>query len=899
MSQKNNISPGMRQYLEIKEKYPDYLVFYRMGDFYELFFDDAKKASTAMNIALTKRGKLDGEDVPMCGVPFHAYEQYMAKLIKAGYKVAICEQMENPEDARKRGYKSVVRRDVIRLVTSGTLTEDTLLDSRKNNYLLCLCKQNGAYGLAWLDLSTGEFYTKTMRVSAKTEAMEVLGILAKLQPAEILISDSLLQNPGLFQIFNEYKEKLSVLPQARFNYAGSHKTLTDFYKVVTLDAFGEFEKSEIIAAGMILDYVENTQKGKMPRLSYPQKINDSLYMEIDAATRKNLDLLDGPHGNSLLAVMDRTVTGGGARLLAQRISMPLIDLAAIEERLDAVDFFYKHDETGQRLQAILKCCPDLERCVSRLSVGRGGPRDLKAIWQTLNALPKVRQSIRMYHRTDVVDEMPAAIENILGRFGNHCTLEEKLGRALIDPKQEEKDLPNLARDGDFIVNGFSADLDAVRTLRDRGQVMIKNLEGRYKEQTGIEHLRIKYNNVIGYFIEVPNKFTTQLLNNPKFIHRQSVLNAARFVTSELTELENNIRGAQDKALALELAIFDDLVHDIMLSADDISKTAFALAELDVAAAMADLALENNYCRPKVDDSLLFEVECGRHPIVEAAIKKNHSGTFVGNNCSMNQEDNRIWLITGPNMAGKSTFLRQNALIAIMAQSGSFVPAKSAHIGLVDKVFSRVGASDDLSRGRSTFMVEMVETASILSRSGERSFVILDEIGRGTATFDGLSIAWSVVEYLHEVNKCRALFATHYHELASLAEKLSALTLHCMKIKEFNGQVIFLHEVIEGAADRSYGIHVAKLAGLPKAVISRSEQVLKQLEKENQGKAAVDLADTLPLFAFTQEKMAESAEKISAVEQALSEVDPDNLTAREALDKIYQLKELLKDSHNGS
>ena len=898
MSGNNKISPGMVQYLKIKKEYSDYLIFYRMGDFYELFFDDAITASPIMGIALTKRGTMNGEPIPMCGVPFHAYEAYLAKLIKAGYKVAICEQTEDPQEARQR--RSIVQRDVIRLVTSGTLTEDTLLDARKNNYLLCLCKAKDRYGLAWTDLSTGEFYTKTMLVSAKTEAAEVYGILTQLQPGEIIISDALLQNPELFRIFNEYKEKLSVFPQARFNYAGAYKVITAFYEVASLDSFGDFEKSEITAAAMILEYLKNTQKEQLPRISRPVKIRDSLYMEIDAATRHNLELLDGPHGNSLLAVMDRTVTGAGARMLALRIAMPLMDLNVINERLEVVTFFYTHNEVRQNLRDLLKTCPDLERSMARLGVGRGGPRDLKAIWQTFNTLPKVRLSIKMYKRTDVVDELPPAIQAILGKFGNHCTLEEKLGRALREPNLEKNEvLPNFARDGNFVADGYSAELDAARTLRDRGEDMVKLLEKKYQQQTQIEHLRIRYNNVIGYFVEVPLKNTTQLLNDANFIHRQSVLNATRFTSAELTELENNIRGAKDKALALELDIFNDLVHDILLVSEDIRRTANALAELDVASALADLALENNYCRPLLDDSIVFEIEDGRHPIVEDAIRKNNEGTFVGNNCNLNQIENRIWLITGPNMAGKSTFLRQNALIAIMAQSGSYVPAKSAHIGLVNKVFSRVGASDDLSRGRSTFMVEMVETASILNRADEHSFVILDEIGRGTATFDGLSIAWAVVEYLHEVNKCRALFATHYHELAVLSQKLPALTLHCMKIKEFNEQVIFLHEVINGAADRSYGIHVAKLAGLPKAVITRSEQVLKKLEKENQKKTTLDLSDELPLFTFVQEQADDAVVKMSAVEAALAAIEPDNLSAREALDKLYELKELLGDKRNGS
>ncbi|MBQ9271093.1 MAG: DNA mismatch repair protein MutS [Alphaproteobacteria bacterium] len=891
MSEDAKISPGMVQYLKIKKEYAGYLIFYRMGDFYELFFDDAVTASPVMGIALTHRGTMNGEPIPMCGVPFHAYEIYLAKLIKAGYKVAICEQTEDPEEARQR--RSIVRREVVRLVTSGTLTEDTLLEARKNNYLLCLCKNKNTYGVAWLDMSTGEFYTKTLTVTDKTEAAEVFGVLSQLRPGEIIVSDSLLQNPELFHIFNEYKEKLSVLPQARFNYTGAYKIILEFYEIASLDSFGNFEKPEITAAGIVLEYVKNTQKVQLPRISNPIKIKDSRYMEMDAATRYNLDLLDGPHGSSLIAVMDKTITGAGARMLAKRLAMPLLELNAINTRLDAVEFFYKHNEVRQNLRSLLKACPDLERCVSRLSVGRGGPRDINSIGQTFETLPQLKRCVKMYRQIGVVDELPPAIEGILSRFADHSVLADKIDRALKNPEDTKSgELPLLARDGEFIADGYSDDLDAMRTLRDRGEEMVKKLETKYQQQTQITNLKIRKNNVIGYFVEVPLKYTNQLLNDATFIHRQSVLNATRFTSAELTKLENDIRSAKEKALMLEIAIFDDIVHDILLSAEDICRTASALAELDVSAALADLALENNYCRPQLDDSIIFEIEEGRHPIVEDAIRKNNEGSFVGNNCSLNQSDNRIWLITGPNMAGKSTFLRQNALIAIMAQCGSFVPAKSAHIGLVNKVFSRVGASDDLSRGRSTFMVEMLETASILNRADEHSFVILDEIGRGTATFDGLSIAWAVVEYLHESNKCRALFATHYHELAVLAQKLSALTLHCMKIKEFNEQVIFLHEIIDGAADRSYGIQVAKLAGLPKAVISRADQVLKKLEKVNQKKTTLDLSDELPLFTFAQEKMEESVEKISAVETALAAIEPDNLSAREALDKIYELKELL-------
>ena len=887
MTEKSNLTPAMEQYMELKKAHQDYLLFYRMGDFYELFFEDAITASKALDIALTKRGKADGKDVPMCGVPFHAYESYMAKLMKQGFKVAICEQMENPAEAKKRGYKAIVRRDVVRLVTPGTITEDTILDSRKNNYLLCVAKNGNEFGLAWIDLSTGVFYTRLLEVCPQNEAAQLHTEIDRLSPSEILVSDALLQKPELFHLLNEYKEKLSVLPQARFNSGNAQKRILEFYQVNTLDSFGNFSKTEISAAGILLDYVENTQKGKMPRIARPVKILSSQYMEIDAATRHNLDLLEGPRGATLISVMDRTVSGAGARLLANRLANPLLNVDKINKRLDVVEFFLKHQDVREKLRAMLKSCPDVERAVSRLGVGRGGPRDLLAIGMTLGSLPKLKTLMESFKAIDVLDELPVAVAEVLQKFGNHSMLVNMLANALW-VEDRTNDLPLLARDGDFIKAGYSPELDAVRDLKNKGHNYILNLQSKYVKQTGIEHLKIKYNNVIGYFIEISNKDSAKVLGNPEFIHRQSVLNASRFTTVELTELENQIRGASEKALALELAVFDDLVHNILLAADDITRTATALAELDVGAALADLALEYNYCRPEIDDSYAFEIEEGRHPVVEDAIRRNHEGSFVGNNCGLDVDNNRIWLLTGPNMAGKSTFLRQNAIIAIMAQMGAYVPAKSAHIGYVDKVFSRVGASDDLARGRSTFMVEMVETASILNRADKRSFVILDEIGRGTATFDGLSIAWAVVEYLHEVNKCRALFATHYHELTDLVERLKTMSLHCMKIKEFKGEVIFLHEVIDGAADRSYGIHVAKLAGLPTAVLERAEQVLTKLENENQHKRLNSFDNELPLFSYVPKEI-----KKSPVIDELEKLNPDDMTAREALQKLYDLKELLK------
>lgn len=882
------LTPMMAQYLETKKAYPDYLLFYRMGDFYEMFFDDAVAASKALDIALTKRGKLEGADVPMCGVPFHAYETYLSRLIKHGFKVAICEQMEDPKEAKKRGAKSVVKRDVIRLVTAGTLTEENLLDSRRNNFLLSLAKTGDMLGVSWLDLSTGDFFLEEIGLKNKPEAVVVSSLLSRLSPVEILVSDRYLQSPKLFEVFNEYRKKLSVLPEARFNFENARRNLLNLFKVETLDAYGNFSRAEITAAGVLMDYVETTQKGQMPRVEKPVKIYERQVMEIDGATRRSLELLEsssGDRGNSLLSVLDRTVTGAGARMLAGRIASPLVDTKEIGERLNVVEFFLNEEFIRDDVRALLKACPDIERAVSRLSLERGGPRDLAAIKTTLAAVPRLKNILSGASSQNMVSELPEAVARIAGRMGHHENLVDELERALAD------ELPLLARDGGFIREGYYPPLDEIRRVKNNSQQIILQLQEKYAAATDIPNLKIKYNNLIGYFVEVPAKFATRMLENKDFIHRQSVLNAVRFTTVELTEIENEIRGAGEKLLATELELFNKLVTEVRIAADDISRTAKALAELDVGAALADLAAEKNYCRPEIDDSFCFDVEDGRHPVVEASLAREHGGAFVGNDCRLGGDYSNIWLITGPNMAGKSTFLRQNAIIAVMAQIGSFVPAKRARIGVVNKLFSRVGASDDQARGRSTFMVEMVETASILNRADERSLVILDEIGRGTATFDGLSIAWAVVEHLHEVNRCRALFATHYHELTSLVGKLHKMSLHCMKIKEFNDEVIFLHEVIDGAADRSYGIHVAKLAGLPPVVLKRAEQVLSSLENDKKNANIKELADDLPLFS----SLKKEEKKPSAVDAALAEICPDNLTPREALDELYRLKALSEEN----
>ena len=885
-----NATPMMAQYVKIKKEYPEYLLFYRLGDFYELFFDDAIKASQALDIALTKRGKVEGADIPMCGVPFHAYESYLAKLIRQGYKVAICEQTEDPKEAKKRGAKSVVNREVVRLVTAGTLTEEPLLNAKRNNFLMAVSKISNSLGLAWLDISTGEFYTQEYNISTESDDQILSASIARLSPVELIISDSYLHNPQIFSLLKGYREQLSVWPDDRFNSENAKKYLQKVFSVQTLDAFGSFSRAEISAAGVLIDYVETSQKGKIPLLLYPQKQVEEHIMEIDSSTRRSLELIDSISGDktsSLLGVIDRTVTGAGGRLLAARVSNPLRSVDAINNRLDMVEFFFQRNELRSEIRSLLKETSDIGRAVSRLCVGRGGPRDLNNIKNTLGIIPKLRNLLNLQSKSSeqMISSIPTSLNKVITDLGEHSPLVSKLADALKDD-----DLPLLSRDGGFIRKGYSAVLDEIKSLREDSHQMILKLQSKYIDQTCIAHLKVKFNNVIGYFIEVPVKNAPQIIEDKTFIFRQSVLNASRFTTIELTELEDKIRGAADKALAMELQIFDELVTSIKTTSDDIIKASNAFAEIDVASSLADLAVEYNYCRPIVDESLSFEIIEGRHPVVEQSLRKENATPFVGNDCCMDDNSGNLWLLTGPNMAGKSTYLRQNAIIAIMAQMGAFVPCKSAKIGLINKIFSRVGASDDLAKGRSTFMVEMVETAGILNRADEHSFVILDEIGRGTATFDGLSIAWAVVEYLHEINRCRTLFATHYHELTNLSGKLARLSLHCMKIKEFNDEVIFLHEVINGSADRSYGIHVAKLAGLPKSVLKRADQVLHNLESQDRGLSSKDMAKDLPLFAFIKEKIEEPS--ISPVVEELNLINPDDLSPREALEKLYELKKLI-------
>ncbi len=902
------MTPMMAQYWEIKEAHPDYLLFFRMGDFYELFFTDAEAAADALAITLTKRGKHLGEEVPMCGVPVHSAEAYLESLIRKGFKVAVCEQMEDPAEAKKRGAKSVVKRGVVRLVTAGTLTEDTLLDARANNYLCALAvagsrggrqagataagavgNGDGGWGLAWLDMSTGDFFV------TETAASQIGAELARLDPREVLLPDRLYTDERLVPVTELVGARATPLPVSRFNADSGARRLKEAFEVAALEGFGDFTRAELAAAGALIDYVALTQKGRLPALKAPRREAADGTMALDAATRTNLELtrtLSGSREGSLLSVIDRTVTGPGARELHRRLASPLTDPDLINRRLDTVGFFAESRDLRGGLRDTLRRTPDLARALARLTLGRGGPRDLAAIRDGLQGAGEIHRAL---------ESTPVPFSGLAEEIADHVSALGTWHRELVGTLKAAlaSDLPMQVRDGGFIARGYHDGLEEARTLRDESRKVIAGLQEKYAADTDIRTLKVKQNNVLGFFIEVPEKAGAALLKEPlnaRFIHRQTTANALRFTTVELSDLETRIRQAGEEALSIESEIFRALLEEVCGSAGRIGAVASALAALDVAVALGALADEAHYVRPQVDTSRAFEINAGRHPVVEAALAKGSEAPFVANDCDLSADGDkgkaagrRLWLVTGPNMAGKSTFLRQNALIAILAQMGAFVPAASAHIGVVDRLFSRVGAADDLARGRSTFMVEMVETAAILNQAGARSLVILDEIGRGTATFDGLSIAWAALEHLHDVNGCRGLFATHYHELTAMAKKLPGLGNLTMKAKEWNGEVVFLHEVIEGAADRSYGIQVAKLAGLPPAVIARAGTVLETLEEGRAGQEKSMALDDLPLFSAMG--APEGLSEPSPVESALDEINPDDLTPREALEALYRLKSL--------
>lgn len=872
------MTPMMQQYKDLKAQYPDCLLFFRLGDFYELFFDGAVTAAKVLDIALTKRGQHQDEPIPMCGVPFHAYESYLAKLVREGHRVAICEQLESPEEAKKRGPKSVVKRDVVRIVTPGTLTEDTLLEARRHNFLALICDsgtaKNYQLSFAVIDISTGDFYLE----SCDREGLPHL--VTRIDPSEIVLPDRLLQKEDLFEFFQEHRRRLTPLADSRFDPHVASKRLEKFYDVRTLDGFGSFTETEVTAASTLLDYVMLTQKGASLRLNLPKRITASMTLGIDGATRRSLELtrtLSGEFKGSFLERIDRTITASGARLLGMYLAYPLSASPEIQERLDLVDFFTHQSTERDSFRRLLATFPDLDRAISRLAVGRGGPRDLGAIRQGLQVILETRQTF-----SNFAPDAGTLLYKCITALGFFELLHERLCRAL------REELPALARDGGFIAPGYHPELDRYVGMRDDGHQLIVQLQDTYRKQCDIPSLKIKHNYVIGYHIEVTQTHADKVPY--EFIHRQTMSGALRYTTPALIELEKELTAAADHALALELQLFDDLMKDVLAVAEDLRASTHAIATLDVAAAFADLAISQNYVKPVIDNGTTFEIVGGRHPVVEQAVALQEGQPFMANDCRLSEQQ-RIWLLTGPNMAGKSTFLRQNALIVIMAQMGAFVPAQRAHIGLVDRLFSRVGAADDLARGRSTFMVEMVETAAILNQATEKSLVILDEVGRGTSTYDGLSIAWATLEHLHNQNHCRTLFATHYHELTQLDAVLPALACYTMKVQEWQENVVFLHQVVAGTANRSYGIHVAKLSGIPSSVIQRAQHLLHQLESTESGITAHKVQPGL----FDRVMAPPPAQEIrlpepSPIELALQEKNLDQLTPLDALNFLYDLRQ---------
>ncbi len=856
------VTPMIAQFLTIKESAQDCLLFYRMGDFYELFFADAIIAAKILDITLTKRGQHRGKDIPMCGVPVHSHETYLHKLIGNGQKIAICEQLEDPKEAKKRGAKSVVNRGIVRIVTPGTIIEDNLLNARSHNYLCALYESQGRIAISWIDISTGDFHTQ------KTSLNTLLNILKQIDPGEIILPE---EKKFLFSdVIREFKNSLHFLPFSRFDPKNAKNNLCDFFKCNDLASLGDFSCEEISASGSLLDYVRLMQISAMPYIRPLKAFTDNYFMEIDWAARTNLEICRSQQGskNTLLHIIDCCQTAGGARLMKEWLSAPLFDLPSIVARHNAIDFMQNFSETKTLIQK-LKSHGDPERALNRLGLNRESPRDLKVIMDTLIFANKVKTIMAPFYQ-----DAPMIIQKAFDNLHNLSAFLEKLQTALAD------ELPIIIKDSYFIRPNFSAKLDNVKNMAQNGKRVLLALEKKYRKNTNLDNLKIKKNNVLGVFIEIASRHSEKLDLDPDFIHRQTTANTARFTTKELEECARDLMQAHEKTLEIELEIFRELQNELKTMSDKILEISRSLSILDLLVCHADFTQKHCYSRPDMDNTNNFEIIDGRHAVIEQIERKN-GNEFIANHCDLAKEQ-YLWLITGPNMAGKSTFLRQNALIVILAQAGFFVPATKARIGLIDRLFSRVGAADDIARGHSTFMVEMLETSAILNRATEKSFVILDEIGRGTATFDGLSLAHAITEYLHDTIQCRTLFATHYHELNML--KTSCPQIHPMHVTvtEYENEIIFTHLLAEGCAHRSYGIHVARLAGISEEILQRAEKILDNLE--NQG-----FNNSIPKPKNSFHHNPKICKNTYEINNFLSNIEPNNLTPREALDCLYQLK----------
>ena len=864
----NKTTPMMEQYLTIKNKHKDALLFYRMGDFYELFFEDAIAASKALDITLTKRGKTNGMDIPMCGVPFHSADNYLPKLIKKGFNVAVCEQTETIEEAKSNLKKGPLKREVVRIISPGTLTEDNLLDRNANNFLGAISDVNGSISISWVDVSTGCFKSRNLQKENNQKQL-LTNLLLRMNFSEILVSDAMELNI----ISEEWHSIIKKQSSSLFHYSSCLQQICSYFSIMSLEGIGKFSDGEVIAAGVLLSYLKLTQCGKLPILSMIQNESENNFLEIDYFTQKSLEILSnlsGETNGSLIISLDETKTAGGARLLKQRITEPFYKVVEIEKRYNLINWFLNNDIDIFKLQNNLENTPDIERSLSRISLLRGSPKDLSILCNGLLNVKQIYEIIILFK--DRLNQAPL-LNNILNQISVDYSLFENIKNSL------KKDLPLSTKEGGFIRDGYDENLDKLRNFRNNELEEITKLQNKYSDLTNVNSLKIKYNRMLGYHIEVRAVHDKSLRDKDIFIHRQTTAQTSRFTTIELNEAENQLINSYDKSISIEMDIFKNFTNQIINEGKKILDIASAISELDIGIMVVKQSKDRGYVCPKILENKTLEIIEGRHPVVETQMKLSEN-SFISNDCILNKDD-FLWLITGPNMAGKSTYLRQNALIVIMAQAGLFVPAKEANIGVCDKIFSRVGASDDLAKGQSTFMIEMIETSLILNTASEKSLVILDEIGRGTATFDGLAIAWSVLDYLHNKIKPRTLFATHYHELTSLKEDLNHLSCHKMSIKEWNNSIIFMHKIIEGEADKSYGIHVAQLAGLPFEVIKKATQLLSKLEN-NKDNSYLKKSDNL-------DDNYSNINESQIFFKEFDNINVDDISPREALDILYKLK----------
>ncbi len=869
-------TPMMKQYLEIKSQYTDCLLFFRMGDFFELFFDDAKIASATLDIALTHRGKHLEENIPMCGVPAASLDLYMQKLIKSGFRVAICDQTETPQEAKKRGYKAIVKRAVVRIATSGTITEDNLLQAKHNNFLISIIPHSffgkafnkDCFSFSAIDISTGTFVVETIKQEA------LISELSRFEPKEILCASSLIESIDLKEITELFNASITPIPDVKFSATAEKIRLEKIFNVQTLDSFGQFNQPEISVCGALVEYLSITQKSQLPRLSPPIKIHTEDFMQIDIATRKSLELLstDQQNSMSLADCLDETSCSAGARLLRSRLSAPILSIPELNSRLHAIEFFVNHSDLIDEIRQRLKYCPDLERSLSRVMFLRASLKDVLNIKLSIEIYSELKQKLSANLLN--FDTSSGELGDYFKKIKDFSHIQNILEKTLIDTP------PNSHKEGGFVKKGYNEELDKLNDLKTQSHLYIDQLREKYVSITGVQSLKIRQNNIWGWYVEVPSSQSGRM---PKdlFTHRQTLVNAVRYVTTELTHLQEQIENSQEAALEIELKIYHSILSLIAEEFNNLKNLANALAVLDLSSSMAFVTKKRNYSRPSLSESYSLYIKGGRHPIVEQ-ITQNSEQTFVPNDCFLD-EMTRVDLLTGPNMSGKSTFLRQNALIIIMAQSGFFVPAKHTEIGVVDKIFSRIGASDELARGRSTFMVEMIETSAILHQASDKSFVILDEVGRGTSTFDGLSLAWAILEQIHNQNKCRALFATHYHELTNVAKYLKGLKCQTPKIQDWNGKLIFHHEIIDGTASKSYGLHVAEMAGIPQTVIKRAQIILDELERGKTVSVTPDLLNN-------DEEKYENNDMLGMLEM----YDLDNLSPKQALDTLFELKNKFKN-----